>query len=107
MKLYRVISQAEKDDYEFTGQLRTATNTLEAKQFFKTRKAVNEYLENAISQDFQPVYVTLLIVDIEKSDFDTLQADEMALDGFLAVTVHEEHLNSLNSFIKFVTKEDI
>jgi hypothetical protein len=53
------------------------------------------------------LYVTLLIVDIEKLDFDTLQSDEMALDGFLAVTVHDEHLNSLNNFIKFVTQEDI
>jgi hypothetical protein len=107
MKLYWVSSQAEKDDYQITGQLRTSQNTLEAKQFFKTRKAVNEYLDNAISQDFHPLYVTLLIVDIEKSDFDKLHADEMTLDGFLAVTVYEEHLNSFNNFIEFVTKEDI
>jgi hypothetical protein len=44
IKLYRAISQNEKDDFDRDQQFRTGKNTLEAKQFFKSRAAVKQFV---------------------------------------------------------------
>ena len=43
-KLYRAVSKSEYDDWKTISIFRTAKNTLEAKQFFKTMIAVKDFV---------------------------------------------------------------
>ena len=52
IKLYRAISQQEKDDYDSQQIFRTGRNTLEAKQFFKSRTAVKEFVDSSVMQGY-------------------------------------------------------
>jgi hypothetical protein len=54
MKLYRAVSQLEKDDFDEQGFLRTGENTLEAKQFFKSIEAVSEFVANSRLRQYDP-----------------------------------------------------
>jgi hypothetical protein len=47
--LYRVVSRAEKNDYEDHRGFRTARNTVEGKQFFKSEQGVREFAKIAVN----------------------------------------------------------
>lgn len=44
LTLYRVVSEAEKIDYDKNEVFQLGINTLEAKQFFKSREAIVEFV---------------------------------------------------------------
>lgn len=103
MKLFRTVSQAEKDDYDnLGGVFRTAENTLEAKQFFKSEIAVRKFLESARNQEFFPPYEHLFVVDINEKCLRGIGYDEQELDTFEAITIQEDNLTQFNNCINFV-----
>ena len=104
IKLYRVISQSEKDDFDSNG-FRTAKNTIEAKQFFKSKEATSHFANKAKLQQYYPPYKYLLIVNIDKEDFDIIQHTSMQLDSYDAISIHEDNLPAFNNCIKFVKQE--
>jgi hypothetical protein len=104
-KLYRAISQAEKDDYDQQQRLLTGQNTLEGKQFFKSLTAVKQFVANSVLQDFDPPYVHLLTIRIDDDLFELANPEHMPLDGFEAVNVTEDNLDSFNNCIIFVKEE--
>ncbi len=105
--LYRAISRLEKQDFDSDGIFRTGQNTLEAKQFFKSRDAINEFVSNSILQQYDPPYEYLLIIDIDKECFNNVPHSNMILDGFDAVNIHEDHLLTFNKCVIFVEQETI
>lgn len=102
MKLYRTVSKAERDDYHTDGLLRPGDNTLEAKQFFKSEIAVEEFIQNAKAQRFSPPYKYLFIIDINEECLEGIPYDEQELDRFAAITVFEAHLPLFNNCINFI-----
>ena|ERR1700722_9750806 len=105
IKLYRAVSQQEKDDYDHHKVFRTSKNTLEAKQFFKSGRAAKQFVVSAIEQDYDPPYAYLYIVDIDAECFDALVRTEDNLDGYDAVTIENEYLPDFNNCVKFVREE--
>jgi hypothetical protein len=105
IKLYRAISQQEKDDYESQQIFRTGKNTLEAKQFFKSRAAIKEFVDSSMIQDYDPPYLYLLIVSIDEECFILIDHKDMKLDGYDAVNIDEEHLLNFNNCVRFVQQE--
>ena len=89
--LFRAISQLEKDDYDANGIFKTGRNTLDGKQFFRSRTAVLSFVNNALEQDYDPPYAYLLIVSVDDEQFD-IEENTQDLDGYLAVHVDEDHL---------------
>ena len=77
--LYRAISQNEKDDYDNHKQFRLAKNTLEAKQFFRSRTAVKQFVENSVMQDYNPPYLYLLVIRIDDVLLINANPEEMKL----------------------------
>ncbi|MBS1501097.1 MAG: hypothetical protein JST32_03490 [Bacteroidetes bacterium] len=102
--LYRTVSQLEKEDFDFHQAFQIGRNTLEAKQFFKSRVAVNQFIANSIVQRYDPAYAHILIVGVDDDCFDST-AHTQKLDGYDAVHVDEDHLSSFNNCIKFVRQE--
>ena len=82
MKLYRAISDAEKLDFDNCGVLRTTGNTLQ----------------------YNPSYKYFLIIDIHANKFNKIPHADMVLDGYDAVSIHEDHLPAVNKCIVFVTQ---
>jgi len=107
VKLYRAVSKSEKDDYDDQHVLRTGRNTLEAKQFFKSREAVNEFVANARLQQYDPPYEYLLIISTNNLEFDDPIYTNMPLDGYEAISIHEDNLPTFNNYIKFVEQETL
>ena len=68
-KLFRAISQAEKDDYDETKLFNTGRNTLEAKQFFKSLTAVKQFVASAAMQEYNPAYLYFLTVTVDDDTF--------------------------------------
>ncbi len=56
MIIYRAVSRAEQPDIKQTGRFRTARNTLEGKQFFKTQAAIAYFVSQAESLHYKPPY---------------------------------------------------
>jgi len=104
-KLYRAVSQQEKDDYDNQQFFRTWRNTLEAKQFFKSRTAVKAFVENSILQSYSPPYAYLLIVSVDEDCFNRIDRTDMKLDGYDAVNINEDHLLDFNNCVRFVQQE--
>lgn len=107
MKLYRTVSKAERDDYIHTGELRTAKNTLEGKQFFKSEIAVREFMSNSKLQRYSPPYKYLFILDIDEECLGSIDYDEQELDRFEAITIFEADLPQFNNCINFIEQNVI
>jgi hypothetical protein len=107
MKLYRTVSKAERDDYIHTGQLNTAKNTLEGKQFFKSDVAVREFISNSRLQRYSPPYKYLLVIDIDEESLESIDYDEQELDRFEAITIFEADLPRFNNCINFIEQDAI
>ena len=102
--LYRAMSDAEYLDYNNSNQFNTAINTLEAKQFFKSRIAVREFVKSAVEQNYYPPYTHLLIITVDDQQLNAIHVDKMDLDGFEAISVPEDQLPVFNNCITFVNE---
>jgi len=105
--LYRAVSRAEYRDYRNSNQFNTAINTLEAKQFFKSRTAVREFVRNAVEQNYHPPYTHFLILTVDDKRLKKIRIDKMDLDGFEAVSVPEDQLPVFNNCVTFVNEEKL
>jgi len=105
--LYRVVSRFEKEDFDSEGILRTRQNTLEAKQFFKSQEAINEFVSNSMLQLYDPPYEYLLIISVDKNSFNKIPHSNMILDGFDAISIHEDYLPRFNKCIIFVEQHSL
>jgi hypothetical protein len=83
----------------------TARNTLEAKQFFKSRTAIREFVVSSMDQKYDPPYTRLLILTLNDSMLSEVSYDEMDLDGFEAISVPEDELPAFNKSVTFVKEE--
>ncbi|RYX83616.1 hypothetical protein EON73_03755 [bacterium] len=92
MKLYRAISKNEMNDFELYGQFQTSKNTLEAKQFFKSKTAVLSFVTESRKQEFDPPYTYLLTIDIDEDYLNSPNIINLNLDGFDAVSIEENGL---------------
>ncbi|HEY4327181.1 MAG TPA: hypothetical protein VGN20_24550 [Mucilaginibacter sp.] len=106
-KLYRAISQAEKEDYDQIRLFRTTRNTLEAKQFFKSLAAVRQFVERSVLQTYNPPYLYLLTVTVDNSLLHEANPDNMSLDGFEAMNIAEDDLIAFNNCVTFVEEEEL
>src|ERR1700759_1738028 len=104
--IFRAVSQREKEDYDINQLFRTSRNTLEAKQFFKTRTAINSFVERAIEQGYNPPYVFLLEITLDDDLFD-VEGFTKELDGFQAIHIDEDDLEHFNNCVNFVQQEDL
>lgn len=104
-KLFRAISQAEKDDYDQTRLFNTGRNTLEAKQFFKSLTAVKQFVASAVIQEYNPPYLYLLTVTVNDDTFNHANPTNIKLDGYEAVNVAEDDLMAFNNCVIFVEEE--
>jgi hypothetical protein len=102
MVLYRAVSDAEQEDIKTHNHFRIQLNTLEAKQFFFTEHAVQEYIAFAIFREFIPPYTYILTVSIDDQCFEHVTHDRQELDGHDAISIDKEHLQHFNEFISFV-----
>ena len=105
MELFRVVSDGEYDEFVQDRRFRLGVNTLEAKQFFKSKIGVNEFLSDSRSRGFEPPYTYLLIVDIEETCLENIPYDEQELDRHMAITIQEDDLENFNNCINFVNDE--
>ena len=101
MKLYRVVSKSEKNDYEALQLFRTARNTLEGKQFFKSDHAAKEFARIAEKRNYRPPYSFLYTVDLNDDCFNNFGLQSQTLDGFEAVTIKEDDLPAFNNCVNF------
>ncbi|MBB3969396.1 hypothetical protein [Mucilaginibacter phyllosphaerae] len=95
----------EKDDFDIDDQFRTGENTLEAKQFFKSLEAIREFVENSKLREYDPPYVYLLTINVNKVKFNKTPHTDMPLDGYEAITIHEDNLPIFNNCVNFVNTE--
>ncbi len=102
MKLFRAVSRAERNDYNDIKTFRTSKNTLEAKQFFISEIAVNEFIRSSKSQKYSPPYKYLFSLDIDEHCLSLIPYDEQELDRFTAITIFEKDLPQFNKCISFV-----
>jgi hypothetical protein len=105
MRLYRAISQAERDNFFAKGKtFRIAKNTLEAKQFFKSKAAVDLFVAESAKQNYDPSYCFILLIIVKDNCFQKLDFTEQQLDGFEALTIPEATLPAFNKCINFVNE---
>ncbi|MFI5138685.1 MAG: hypothetical protein ACHQIM_12735 [Sphingobacteriales bacterium] len=102
--LFRAVSQQEKEDYDTHLAFRTGRNTLEAKQFFKTRMAVTSFIDSSMEQNYDPACAHLMIVTVDDDHFDIIQRTTK-LDGYDAVHIDEDDLPDFNKCVIFVKQE--
>ncbi len=107
IKLYRAISQSEKEDYDQEQVFRTGINTLEAKQFFKSTIAVKQFVANSVIQQYDPPYLYLLTITIDEDLYNNSNPTNIKLDGYDAVNIDEDDLLSFNNCVKFVNQESL
>ncbi len=105
IRLYRAISQSEKDDFYIDQIFRTGKNTLEAKQFFKSRTAVSQFVERSVIQNYLPPYLYLLMINIDEECLNESNPTFMILDGFSAVNIEDVNLLSFSKSVIFVQQE--
>jgi hypothetical protein len=102
MKLYRAISVAEYHDFKRDERFRTADYTLEAKQFFRSIKAVQEFIRIASERSYHPPYKYILVIDIDNQCLDAIAAVFQNLDSYDAITIRKDDLPSFNNCVIFV-----
>lgn len=107
MKLYRAISEDEYKDFITDEVFRTAKNTLEAKQFFKSEIAVEEFVKDAIKRRYRPPYRHILTIDVDNQCFEYINSEEQNLDGHDAVTIQEDDLPSFNNCVTFIEQQNV
>lgn len=100
--LYRATSRAERNDYETYGQFRTARNTLEGKQFFKSEHAGREFARTAEERNYRPPYSFLFTIDIDEDCLNQFGLQPQILDGFEAITINEDDLPAFNNCVNFI-----
>jgi hypothetical protein len=105
MKLYRAVSQNEKSNYEQFHEFRTGRNTLEAKQFFKSRIAAINFVGRSVLQNYDPSYQYLLIIDMDDDCLNAHTHTNINLDGYDAISVEEDDLANFNICVRFVNEE--
>lgn len=105
IKLYGAISQNEKDDYDRNHIFKIGRNTLEVKQFFKSKTAAIQFVERSVFQSYTPPYLYLLIVSIDEECLKKSNPTFMVLDGFNAVNIADVDLLAFNNCIIFVKQE--
>ena len=102
LKLYRAVSQNEFEDWEKIKAFRTAKNTLEAKQFFKSLLAVKDFVSNSQIQKFSPAYSMILEIEILNDCLNSIQVFTTELDRFEAITVSENDLPGFNKCVQII-----
>jgi hypothetical protein len=107
MKIYRAISEKERDDYYFCHYFRTSKNTLEAKQFFKSEADTLDFINKSRKKQYLPPYKYLLYIEIDEDCFYKIHPEEQILDGFEAITIYKFHLPAFNICIKLVSEHVI
>jgi hypothetical protein len=85
---------------------RTARNTLEAKQFFRSEKGVLEFVKDATNQSYKPPYKHIFIIHMNKDCFENLNYIVQELDRFEAITVYEDDLPAFNNCVIFIDEID-
>ena len=105
--LYRAVSQYEKDDFDIDGIFRTGENTLEVKQFFGSRTAVDQYVQNSVKQNYTPPYRYLLIIRVTEECLNHSNSTFMLLDGFNALCVAEADSRTFSNCVIFIKEEVI
>jgi hypothetical protein len=106
MTIYRAMSEKEFKDYQQAGELRTARNTLEGKQFFKSEVGARYFTERASKQRFAPAYKHILVFDLDEDCYQRAAEAEQILDGHAALTIIEEDLPAFNNCVTFIDKYD-
>lgn len=107
MKLYRAISLKERLDYKKCNQFRTARDTLEAKQFFKSETGVLEFIKDSQTANFSPPYEYLYCIEVYEECMAKIEYDEQILDGYKAVTIQEQYLPDFNKCVKLAIENVI
>lgn len=107
MRLYRAVSGKEYKDHRHNKIFRTAKNTLEAKQFFKSDIGVVEFVRDATNQAYKPPYRYILIITVDEACLKSLVIESQELDRFEAITIHEQDLLAFNKCVKFVEEIDV
>ena len=95
----------EYQDFSTDKAFRTTNRTLEAKQFFRTKKAVWDFVIIATKRSYFPPYEYVLTIDIDNPCFETVGAEAQNLDGHDAITIQEDDLTPFNNCIIFVEVE--
>ena len=106
MHLYRAMSHAEWTDYSSDYRFRTARNTLEGKQFFKSERAAREYKRKSVQQRFDPPYRHLVSIWVSADCIRGIDFEEQILDDFEAVTFEEADLPGLSDCANFERRDD-
>lgn len=106
MTLYRAVSNAELKDYHRSKQLRTSRNTIEGKQFFKTREAVNDFVADSRRRTYEPPYEHVFEININILCLELIDYEEQELDTFKAITIKEADLPKFNECINFIDEYD-
>jgi hypothetical protein len=102
MKLYRAVSIHEYYDFKTDETFRTADYTLEAKQFFRSVKAVQEFIRIAVIRSYRPPYKYILVIDVDNQCLDSIDVEFQNLDSHDALTIRKDDLPSFNNCISFV-----
>ena len=89
-KLYRAVSKAEFYDWNDTKEFRTARNTLEAKQFFKSYKAAVDFHNQSLLLNFDNPYVYIFEVHVFTTCINKLEVNHMSLDTHNALSIEED-----------------
>jgi len=105
LHLYRIVSNAEKDDYNECQHFRTHKNTLEAKQFFKSVEAIDDFYSKASVRGYEPKYDCIFDIIVDEVKFNAMHRQEMILDGFDAVSIDELDLPEFNDCVIFVKQK--
>ena len=106
-KLYRAVSQGEYIDWKSFSIFRTAINTLEAKQFFKSMFAVKDFVFHSVLQKYTPPYSKILEIEIINTCLENISLHITELDRLEAITINEEDLPDFNKCVKFVKEYEI
>jgi hypothetical protein len=101
MKLYRAISLNELADFQ-NNKFQCTERTLTVKQFFKSRKAVEDFISKSVMRDYDPPYTHILEIEIDEDMLKKQWYDEQILDTHRAINIYEDFLPSFNKCFKFM-----
>ena len=101
MRLFRVVSVAEKEDILLHATFRITLNTIEGKQFFTTLHAVEEFATISRSIGFHPPYQYKLELEVDEDCLAKIPHDYQILDGHEAFTILGTRLNEFSKCINF------
>jgi hypothetical protein len=107
LKLYRAVSAAEYKDFKTDQNFRTAENTIEGKQFFKSLNAVLEFVEASVNRGYRPPYKCVITITIENQSLESIAYEAQILDGHEAITIQEEDLPSFNNYCTFEVIQNV